>query len=181
MQLNIFDKGENTRDLSLCFSAWNTFFESTKELLHQALASANNIIAQLHIVHKQVLAKGLFFFFLLFFLFKLCGVLIFYLVQTACSIGEEVIIISAVTDLKHCALYYSICCTRVFFDILNVFQIINILCILRSLFVSLNWSHFEIKIELPGRRHTPAWHTAALMRRRLALASACLLTSFSDL
>lgn len=171
---------ENTWDLSFCFSAWNTFFESTKQLLQQASSSANNIIAQLHIVYQQVLVKHLFLCFFVSFS-TLCGILIFYLVQTACSIGEEVNIISAVTAVKHCALYYSICCTLHFFDTLNGFQTINILCILLSLFVPLNWSHFEIKIEPSGRRHAPGWHTAALTRRRLALASACLLTSFSDL
>lgn len=112
----LWQSGENTWVLSLCFSAWNIFFESTKQLLHQASSSANNIIAQLHTFDEQVLVKGLVFFAFVSFSTS-CGILMFYLVQTACSIGEEVIIISQLwATLKHWALYYSICCALDFFD-----------------------------------------------------------------
>lgn len=63
---------------------------SSKQRLHEASSSTNNIIAQLRIVNEQVLVKG--FILVGLFPFQPC-VCFFYIVQPACSIGKEVIII----------------------------------------------------------------------------------------
>lgn len=80
-------------EIYLCDSLHGT--HSLKQRLYEASSSPNNIIAQLCIVNEQVLAKGFtllgfvsFSTLCVFFIF-----IFFYKVQSACSIGEEVIII----------------------------------------------------------------------------------------
>lgn len=77
-------------EIYLCDSLHGT--HSSKQRLHEATSSTNNIIAQRRIVNKQVLVKG--FILVGLFPFQTCVcVCVFYKVQPACSIGKEVIII----------------------------------------------------------------------------------------